>query len=331
MGYATNNNFIDHYFWTGYRWLKPKKWYNRIQVNYNAYYSRLYKEVPDQKINSKFQTFNTNVNANVQFRNLWWAGLFFGYVSGGNDVYEPRKQGWVFKSPERKQFNGWFETNFTKKYYMSFNYFVGLRSLFNSPSHELNLFHRYRFNDKLAMEQSLAYNPATNDAGFYGFSYQKDASGSYVLDNNNEKIFRSVFFSRRDRKTIENVFSIKYNFNNKSGLTFRARHYWSRVRVKELYDLQADGTLVPAVPDEPIEHQNTNFFNIDALYTWQFAPGSFLNIAWKDEAQFYDTDPRLTYFKNFDRTLAEHQANNLSVKIIYYLDYLNFRKWSKKK
>jgi hypothetical protein len=85
------------------------------------------------------------------------------------------------------------------------------------------------------------------------------------------------------------------------------------------------------VPDEPIEHQNTNFFNIDALYTWQFAPGSFLNIAWKDEGQFYDGDPRLTYFKNFDRTLAEHQVNNLSVKIIYYLDYLNFRKWSKKK
>ncbi|MBO9681873.1 MAG: carbohydrate binding family 9 domain-containing protein [Flavisolibacter sp.] len=331
LGYATNNNFIDHYFWTGYRWLKPKKWYNRIQVNYNAYYSRLYNEVPDQKINSKFQTFNTNVNANVQFKNLWWAGLFVGYVSEGNDIYEPRKQGWVFKSPERKQFNGWFETNFTKRYYMSFNYFIGLRSLFNSPNHQLNLFHRYRFNDKLAMEQSLTYNPATNDAGFYGFSYQKDGSGSYLLDNNNEKIFRSVFFSRRDRKTIENVFSIKYNFNNKSGLTFRARHYWSRVRVKELYDLQADGTLVPAVPDEPIEHKNTNFFNIDALYTWQFAPGSFLNIAWKDEGQFYDGDPRLTYFKNFDRTLAEHQVNNLSVKVIYYLDYLNFRKWSKKK
>jgi hypothetical protein len=330
LGYATNNNFVDHYFWTGYRWLKPKKWYNRIQVNYNAYHSLLYNKIDGQKIDSKFQTFNTNVNANVQFKNLWWAGAYIGYVTEGNDVYEPRKEGWVFKSPRRVQYNGWFETNYTKKYYVSFNYFVGIRRLFNSPNHELSLFHRYRFNDKLALEQSLAYNPTVNDHGFYGYSYLKDGAGNYLLDNNNEKIFRSVFFSRRDRKTIENIFSIKYNFNNKSGLTFRARHYWSRVRVKQLYDLQTDGTLIPAIPDEPIEHQNTNFFNIDALYTWQFAPGSFLNIAWKDEGQYYDGDPRLTYFKNFDRTLAEHQANNLSVKVIYYLDYLSFRKRSKK-
>lgn len=331
LGYATNNNFIDHYFWTGYRWLKPKKWYNRIQVNYNAYHSRLYKEMPGQKVNSTLQTFSTNVNANIQFKNLWWSGLFVGFVPGGYDFYEARRTGWVFKTPRRIQYNGWFETNFTKKYYVSFNYFVGIRNLFNSPNHELNLFHRYRFNDKLAVEQALNYNPATNDAGFYGFSYQKDGSGQYILDNNNEKIFRSVFFSRRDRKTIENIFSIKYNFNNKSGITFRARHYWSRVRVKELYDLQTDGALVAAVPDEPINHQNTNFFNIDALYTWQFAPGSFINIAWKDEGQLFNGDPRMTYFKSFDRTLAEPQANNLSVKVIYYLDYLDFRKWSKKK
>ena len=331
LGYATNNNFIDHFFWTGYRWLKPKNWYKRVQINYNAYYSQLYNKIPGQKIDSKFQAFNTNVNANAQFKNLWSAGVWTGYVAHGNDVYESRKQGWVFKTPRKIQFNGWVETNFTKKYYVSFNYFVGKRSLFNSPNHELNLFHRYRFNEKLAVEENLNYNPVTNDAGFYGFSYQKDALGNYVLDNNNEKIFRSVFFSRRDRKTIENVFSIKYNFNNKSGLTFRARHYWSRVRVKELYDLQTNGTLKTAVPDEPIEHKNTNFFNIDALYTWQFAPGSFLNIAWKDEGQYYNDDPRLTYFKNFDRTLAEHQANNLSVKLIYYLDYHTFRRNSRKK
>jgi len=45
----------------------------------------------------------------------------------------------------------------------------------------------------------------------------------------------------------------------------------------------------------------------------------------------YDGDGQRTYFKNIDRTLAEPQVNNLSIKIIYYLDYLDFRKWSKKK
>jgi hypothetical protein len=302
-----------------------------VQVNYNAYYSRLYKSIPGQLVDSKVQRFSTNVNGNVQFRNLWWAGMFVGYVPYGYDFYEARKSGWVFKTPRRLQFNPWFETNGTKKYYVSFSYFVGLRSLFNSPNHEFYVSHRYRFNDKLSVSQDLRYNPATNDAGYYGFSYLKDGNGSYILDSYNNKIFRAVNFSRRDLKTIENIFSIKYNFNNKSGITFRARHYWSRVKNRELYDLQPDGTLIPTTPDEPIEHQNINFFNIDAMYTLQFAPGSFINIAWKDEGQLFNGDPRMTYFKNFDKTLAEPQANNLSVKIIYYLDYLDFRKWSKKK
>src|SRR5439155_12295356 len=58
MGILYNNNFVDHFLWTSYRWLKPRKWYNRIQVNYNGYYSLLYKDLPCQKISSKFQNFN---------------------------------------------------------------------------------------------------------------------------------------------------------------------------------------------------------------------------------------------------------------------------------
>src|SRR6185295_2169065 len=173
LGILYNNNYVDHYLWTAYRWLKPKKWYNRIQVNYNAYYSLLYKDVPYQKINSKFQTFNTNVNANIQMKNLWWAGMFVGYVTEGNDFYEPRETGYSFKAPRRVQFNPWFETNFTKKYYAAFNYFVGLRSLFNSPNHEVSLSHRYRFNDRFSISHDISYNPTKNDAGFYDKYYQK--------------------------------------------------------------------------------------------------------------------------------------------------------------
>jgi hypothetical protein len=331
LGILYNNNFVDHYFWTGYRWLKPKNWYKRIQVNYNASYSRLYKEIPDQKINDKFQSFSTNINANAQLKNLWWVGFFIGYVPEGNDFYEPRKSGYVFRSPERKQFNAWFETNSTKKYYFSFNYFVGIRNLFNSPNHEFNISQRYRFNDKLSISQYSFYNPAVNDAGFFNFYYQRDANGNYVLDNSGNQIFKGILFSKRDRKTIENIFSVKYNFNNKSGITFRARHYWSRVKVKELYDLQDNGKLSPTVYlNEPITHKNFNIFNIDAVYTWQFAPGSFVNIVWKDEGQLYDGDAQRTYFKNVDRTLAEPQINNLSLKIIYYLDYLDLKKRKKK-
>ncbi|MFL5809710.1 MAG: DUF5916 domain-containing protein [Flavisolibacter sp.] len=330
MGILNYNNYIDHFFWIGYRWLKPTHWYNRIQVNYNAYYSRLFKDIPAQKVDSRFLTFSTNVNANIQTKKLWFFGMFVGYVVPGYDFYEPRISGYAFRTPRRLQFNPWFETDATKKYYVSANYFVGIRSLFNSPNHQVNFSQRYRFTDKFSLSHDLTYNPAINDAGYYGLHYAKDANGDFIYDTNGNKVWNDILFSRRNLKTIENILSIKYSLSNKSGITFRLRHYWSNVHIQQLYDLQTDGQLIPSThPDEQIIHQNQNFFNIDAMYTLQFAPGSFINIVWKDEGQQYNNSIDHNYFQNFGHTLAEPQNNNLSVKIIYYLDYLYIKKWGK--
>lgn len=327
MGILFNNNYIEHYFWSGYRWLKPGKWFNRAQVNVNANHSRLFSPVAQQKISSRLQRFGTNVNANAQLKNLWWVGMFVGYVPQGNDFYEPRTTGYSFRTPSRLQFNPWFETNGAKKYYISFSYFFAQRSLFNSPNQEISFNHRYRFSDKFSLKQSLYLNPVGNDAGFFDRYYQKDANGNAVIDANGNRILGDILFSRRDLTTVENVISAKYNFNNRSGITFRARHYWSKVHVKALYNLQNDGSLVPTNhPDAQPVNRNFNLFNIDAVYTWQFAPGSFINVVWKDASAYSDALIDRSYFRNFDQTFAEPQNNNLSIKIIYYLDYLSLRK-----
>jgi hypothetical protein len=332
MGILFNNNYIDHYMWTGYRWLKPTKWYNRIQVNFNAYYSMLYKEIPGQKIDSRYQSFSTNVNANIQMKNLWWAGMYIGYRPEGNDFYDPRWAGWSFRTTSRVQFNPWFETNFTKKYYASFNYYIDLRERFRSRSHEFYLFHRYRFSDKLSVSHDISFNPFKNDAGYYTSYYQLDGSGNYVLDAGGNKILEDIIFSRRNRKTVNNIVSVKFNFNNKSGITFRARHYWSKVEVQELFDLQEDGEIKPTSHNSiAINHQNYNIFNVDAVYTWQFALGSFISVVWKSQSE-KDTDPiSYGYFKNFGKTVSAPQNNNLSLKVIYFLDYLDFKKWRQKR
>ncbi|MDB5232174.1 MAG: carbohydrate binding family 9 protein [Chitinophagaceae bacterium] len=318
MGILFNNNYLDHSFWTGYRWLKPTNWYNRVQVNMNANYSVLYNRFPGQFTQGKFQRASTNVNANAQLKNLWFIGVFLGYVPESNDFYEPHQAGYVFSGPVRKQFSAWFETNAAKKYYASFSYFVGIRSLFNSPNHQFIFSHRYRFSDKFSLTHDLNYNPTTNDAGFY----QKYFSSSSLQD---------IIFSRRDLNTVENILRAKYNFNYRSGVTIRVRHYWSKVEPKQLYDLGSNGSLSPTKhSDVAIRNQNYNIFNVDAVYTWQFAPGSFLNVVWKDESFVSDGLNRDSYFTNLDHTLASPQNNNLSIKLIYYLDYLNFKKRAKK-
>jgi hypothetical protein len=135
-----------------------------------------------------------------------------------------------------------------------------------------------------------------------------------------------ILFSRRDRQTVENILKAKYNFNNKSGITFRARHYWSKVDPRQLFDLKEDGSLsARQIPADTI-NQNFNAFTIDAVFTIQFAPGSFINIVWKNAIYTEGNQTEWNYFKNFNRTLSSDQNNSLSLKILYFLDYLDLKK-----
>ena len=109
------------------------------------------------------------------------------------------------------------------------------------------------------------------------------------------------------------------------GITFRARHYVSTVDNKEFYLLQKDGTLVDNVGFHPAVNNNVNFFNIDMVYTWEFAPGSFINIAWKNAEQYQSNIATKRYFENLGNTLNQDNNNNFSVKIIYFIDYYKLK------
>ena len=300
-GILFNNNYLDHYLFVGYQWVKPTKWYNQLRINYNSTYSRHYRP-------GAFQNFFTNLNANMQLKNLAFAGIFIGYNPEGNDFYEPRKEGRIFKSSRRTQINLFLESNPVKKYSYGFNLAANQYHLFKGRDYQVGLFHNFRFSDKFSMGQQINYEPFSNNAGFYDF------------DNDD------IIFSRRDRHTVENIFKAKYNFNNKSGITFRARHYWSKVKNKEFYILNNDGSLTPDPSYANVNHQNFNTFNIDMVYTLQFAPGSFINLVWKNSILTNDEYIQYKYFKNLDKTISSPQNNNISLKILYYLDYVNFKK-----
>ncbi len=90
--------------------------------------------------------------------------------------------------------------------------------------------------------------------------------------------------------------------------------------------MQHDGSLLPNSHPVNNVNRNVNFFNIDMVYSWQFAPGSFVNVVWKNATQQYANEVETSYFKNLHRTLSSDNNNNLSLKVIYFLDYLTLRK-----
>jgi hypothetical protein len=110
------------------------------------------------------------------------------------------------------------------------------------------------------------------------------------------------------------------------GITLRVRHYYSSVEYKEFFTLQQDGLLKPNSSFNQNVDQNANFFNVDMVYTWQFAPGSFINVVWKNAVFHYTDIVEESYIKNLGNTIEADQNNNISLKVIYFLDYLQLKK-----
>lgn len=301
LGYLTNNNYFNHNLYIGYRWTKPKNWYNNIYFNFNAMYSQRYNPLA-------YQNANINFNFNGQLKNLWSPRIGLGYEPSTNNFYEARVPGRVFKGGSDWFINGWVQTNKAKKYsgYLQFLYVS--RSMFNSKRYSFIWQHNYRFNPKFSIGHMLDLEPQTNNTG-------------YATQSGND-----IIFGRRDVHTIENNFSVKYSFNSKMVFTARVRHYWSKINYLELFNLQADGTLKKNTSFSGDLDPNYNEFTVDAVLNWQFAPGSFITIVWKNNTNYYITTPYGAlggdnYFKNFNNTMNAPQNNNFSIKIIYFLDY----------
>jgi hypothetical protein len=227
-----------------------------------------------------------------------------------NDYYEARLPDWTFRRPGNWMKGASFSTNRAKKYAVSFQLYNRHSTKYKTDNNEIFLSNLYRFSDKLSTELSHYLFLGKND---YGFAYFTDD-----LD--------SVATGLRKRRTAENILNIKYNFNNKMGLTFRVRHYWSKVDYTRFFNLYKNGDVSDLANPVKNPDVNLNLFNIDMNYTWQIAPGSFINVNWKTSADRINKLVEEQYFHNLRETLNTPQFNSFSVKIIYYLDYLDLKK-----
>jgi len=296
LGILLNNNFIESRLYAGYKIVKPRKWYNNMYYNFNMLYSQQY-------IPRSYQRMQVNVNMNGQLKNLWYAGITATYYAEGNDFYEPRVKGRMFRTPSAIEFGFFFNTNRAKKYRVYTDNFIRLNKHYGW--YYFFLFDQtYRFNDKISLSYELSYSPHFKEAGY-----------TDVVNAD------SVIFAIRNRNTIENIFDVKYSFNNKMFITTRVRHYWSKVENLEFYTLNDKGYLDPNYAYAQNKNQNVNYFNVDMVYSWRFAPGSELSVVWKNSIYEAVDQIRKGYFDNLEETFNAPQNNTISFKILYYIDY----------
>ena len=185
-----------------------------------------------------------------------------------------------------------------------------LSDRYNTSNTEIFISNMYRFSNKLSIS-------LTNYLEIHNRNY-----GFAALRDNGD----SVIMSLRKIRTAENVLNTKYSFSNKLWLTLRIRHYWSKVDYYSYKYLLPDGHAqdIPDLAQEP--DINLNLFNVDMNFTWQFGPGSFINFTWKTASDDFDQQVMERYFRNLSKAVEAPTANSLSLKVIYFLDYLTLKK-----
>lgn len=306
MGFADNNNYFENAIYGNYRIYKPGKWYNQINDFFNVKYSQRF-------LPRSFQYFQIYDGGNILFKDFTTVGFDVAWQSAEHDFYEARKDGRVYNSPAQINPGVFINTNDTKPYNMGGNIYFTFRNRFNGLGISYGFYQNLRINNHFSLGNDLWIDHNSNYAGWLGSNPSDE-----------------IIFSRYERHTVDNSIDAKYTFNNKLGITFRARHYWSDRRNREFYTLSGNGDLLHYNGhDFDEKNQNYNVFNIDMVFSWEFAPGSQFLVTYKNAAELNEDSIRPGYGRNFRSTMESPQNNNLSFKISYYLDYLQLRKKDK--
>ncbi len=308
LGFNQNNNVFAYNGGLSFNFLKPTKHFLNHIYRFNVYNNYLYKP---------FMWSSTQLTANAYFlfRNFW--DLSFtasSFPQWHNDYYvnSSMYNGYFLKRTPYLYLSINGNSDIRKKMYLNYSIGGAEGPLPNDPYWQTSLNLRYRFNAKFQVSGSIGI---VQDKGNWGWSFMNDS------------ITHAPIITERNVKTNTGIVSAQYNFNARMNWTVRMRHYWSLVNNTGFFDLKPDGywTQRAFVPGANL---NYNTFNLDMFYTWDFLPGSRLTIAWKNAlGNNVRVDPYQykSYVRNFGQVLDNPHSNEVTIKIVYFIDYLKLK------
>ncbi|MGC4101901.1 DUF5916 domain-containing protein [Ferruginibacter sp.] len=310
LGFIVNNNSVDYTGSISYNLLKPyKRFINRV---YSAGFTNsfLYKPFNWSSLSVNAKAFFLlknfwDISFNFQSSPLWNKDYFIN--SGTYNSYFLRRTPYYYFD-----ING--SSDSRKKLYFSYNIGGAESPLPNDPYWNTEVGLRYRFNEKFQLSGDMTIE---QDKGNWGWSYMNNSNGSPII-------------ARRNVKRNTGIVSAQYNFTKRMNWTVRMRHYWSIINNTNFYNLKTDGYWdeIAFISGKNI---NYNTFNIDMFYTWDFLLGSRITIAWKNALGnnvVIDPYSNTSYLKNFGRSVNNPHSNEVTVKVVYFLDYLKLKKKS---
>ena len=307
LGFQRTNNYNDFMGNVSYRIFKPTNHFNFLRISYFAGHFRRFEPSVTTGNYMEIDFFATNLKQ-----------LSYGLEIGTNigervDFFEPRTEGRYWIRNGMFSTEGYISSDFRKKFAVEVGIDYRARYGTDEYSYELGIGPRFRVNDKLEFGYGFTLDRSFNQPGYVD-----------TLDDD------TIIFGVRQNDQIENSFTGKYNFNDRSSLSLSFRHYWSTVVYQDqYYELEEDGYLTPHPYDEGND-LNFNNWNMDLRYVWQFTRGSEFVALYRNTIQNEDDRADLSFGENLSDLLEQPYGHLLSIKLIYYLDYNNLKHWIKK-
>lgn len=312
LGFIRAPNEFRVYLRTSYNIYKPFSVFNSFRGSLNITHEQLYAP-------RTFTEFRINGFTRFEFKNFYDIGAGFNLNPAGQyDYYEPREEGRYYRSESSFNMFLFGGTDSRKPFSIDGDGGFWRRNFDNTTFIFSSIEPMYRISNKLNISYNLGLQNGINAKGYVDKTY----------DVNDE--LEDIIFGNRRQQTIENVIGINYTFNNKMALTFRLRHYWSWAEYDQFFKLEDDGTLGDTdfegvTEDGESYDSNFNAFNIDMVYTWQIAPGSFVKVNWKDAIFSFTDVVNRDYYENISATVQDAHFNTISVKLIYFIDISYFK------
>lgn len=304
LGYANNVVYTGGISYNQYQ---PTKHLLNYSYSLNVNGNWLYKPYA-------YSSLDINTTAFWLFKNMWDVSFTIGGEPfWKDDYYELRTPGRRLKVPKYFYATISGSTDSRKRLFAEYEFAFAEAALPNNPYYSISGSLRYRFSNKLSLTLDCTRRYDQNQVGYV----TREASGEPVAG------FRNV-------KELTTIASGIYNFTPRINFTFRTRHYWSSVHYNSFFHVKEDGYYEPITFINGRDF-NFNVFNVDAFFTWDFKPGSSIIAGWKNwlgddyTVSGYQNDNR-QYYKNFKNTFDLPHGNELTLKVIYFLDYNQLRK-----
>lgn len=302
LGYYITNNRVQNRIYVQFYQFQPTKTFREGNISMSANYNTTY-DNPDRT----FFEINASSWANLLSYNALFGGGGFTPVSSHD--YDPRINGKFVNTVRYWYAYAGVSSDYRKRFAVDLTQNISnFVDSFKSEGFNTDLALRFRVNDKLTLNYSL---------GFY-FDPFNFGFANYEGDNN-------IYGGRKTYTTVNRI-ATRYIFKNDMSLNISARHYWFTGRYRRYFLLIDNGDVIDYPNYGGYNDFSYNAVNIDVVFSWRFSPGSNLSIVYKNAIEYDGPFITQDYSKNMKETWNLPQTNSFSIKVLYYLDYLNLKK-----